>query len=817
MKEKLRKIILSVMLSVLSLSASAQGLAYLNPANNIDGRTSFDVFHYHRPKFKHKFEISFKLRLPEEYTIGYIFRVIDDDGKHIYNLYLSSNKGISFSLNREGDRSLVHLIYDAKYNHWGQWVTVRVTFDRDNRSITLQVNNKTAVARNLVPPDQMRPRLIFGRSDYIIDVPPVVIKDLVVSDGGKVKHEFPLSQSNGNGVYDTHSHKMGHVDNPYWSINDNYHWKSIGTATMERDAGAAYLPSLHSVVYFSKDSIKFVDIATGKTEFKHYASPCPLDINLGMNFVRGNRLYAYEVTHDESMDNACSVASLDLKTLKWQDEENGFLPMQRHHHAGFFAGSDSSRYVIYGGFGRERYWNEFYAYDIQGRRWEKLDKIRGPHPARYFISSGSDGRRFVYLFGGMGNSSGEQSVGRRYYYDLYRLDWQKQEMQKLWELTSPNDAKMVPVRSLIVDGQHFYALSYSEFLSKSWMKLYRISLRDGKSVQVGDSIPIISDRIETNANLYFDRALQRFIVTVVEFKDESRSVLHIYTINAPVIDTAAFRETRSNQIDRYLVNELAIGMIIIVLLEAMVFTYLYIRKRHGVAKKPKEEEAEPIKPNSIYLFGEFSAFDREGRDISYMFTDKQRLLLCLLIQYDSRGGISSHTLGNLLWGDKSDDKIKNSRGVAISRLRKTFEEMDGVGVQFDNGRFRLTHADNFYCDYFDVTHQLAAEDNDLRHVVGLLRRGKFLYLIDDPVMDKFKSETEQLVLPYLKRALRKLMESEDYWQAIAVADSIFEIDPINEDAEEQKVKALRRLHRDDDAADAQRRYRKLRQEMMGEE
>ncbi len=40
----------------------------------------------------------------------------------------------------------------------------------------------------------------------------------------------------------------------------------------------------------------------------------------------------------------------------------------------------------------------------------------------------------VYVFGGMGNESGEQTVGRKYYYDLYKIDLGTKQVSKLWEI-----------------------------------------------------------------------------------------------------------------------------------------------------------------------------------------------------------------------------------------------------------------------------------------------------------------------------------------------------------------------------------------------
>lgn len=814
MKCMLRSLMLTLLFFLPVVQAAGQGLAFYGQPRKIDKRTSFDVFHYHQPVFRGRLIVKFKLRLPEESCIGYVFRIVDSNDGSIYNLYLDSGRGVQFALNREAERQLVSLVYDSRRSHRGRWVDVAVELNSDKGYATLQVDKIKRVGWRLNASRQMRPKLVFGRSDYIIDVPPVVVRDLQVSDGRDVNYMFPLNQSEGNDVYDTRSYKMGYVENPYWSIRDNYYWKRIATVGAASNAGATYLPDRRQILFYSRDSIKFIDVATGVADVRPYASPMPLRVETGRNFMRRGRLYAYEVLGGDG--DQCSVASLDLGTLRWQSESDRFLPMQLHHHTGFFPTADSSRYYIYGGFGSERFWNNFYAYDFATRAWHRADGLRGPHPYRYFVSSGGDGRRYTYIFGGMGNAIGDQTLGRRYYYDLYRLDPKRREIKKLWARPKLGGLNMVPASSLIVKGNHFYALCYSEYFSKTWLKLYRIALKDGTAVQVGDSIPIVSDRIETNSNLFFDQQLQRFIVTVVQYSVGPSPKLNIYTINAPVKDTVGFRSTREHKVDTYMVNLSASIALVVLFVSSLIIVWLYYHRKRKMEQQPGEEPLDPLRPNSVYLFGEFSAFDREGRDVAYLFTDKQRLLFCLLLQFDDRGGISSHTLGNVLWGDKPDDKIKNSRSVAISRLRKTLEDFDGVGVVFENGKFRLDHQEAFYCDYLDVRQRLHDESDDVKALLAKLRRGKFLFMIDSPVMDKFKHETEQLLMPYLKRALRQLAQQEDYWHVVTVSDSIFEIDPLDEEALEQKVKALRRLNREDEAVDAQRHFRKLRRQMMGE-
>ena len=55
---------------------------------------------------------------------------------------------------------------------------------------------------------------------------------------------------------------------------------------------------------------------------------------------------------------------------------------------------------------------------------------------RYFSSAGYlDSNHSVYIFGGMGNESGDQVIGRRYFHDFYKVDLQEMRVQKLWDIS----------------------------------------------------------------------------------------------------------------------------------------------------------------------------------------------------------------------------------------------------------------------------------------------------------------------------------------------------------------------------------------------
>ena len=84
----------------------------------------------------------------------------------------------------------------------------------------------------------------------------------------------------------------------------------------------------------------------------------------------------------------------------------------------------------------------------------------------------------LYIYGGMGNESGEQIVGRQYFYDLHKVDLNNNTVSKLWEIPW-NRENIVPVREMVIqDDSYFYTLCYPEHCSNTYLKLYRFAFKE---------------------------------------------------------------------------------------------------------------------------------------------------------------------------------------------------------------------------------------------------------------------------------------------------------------------------------------------------
>ncbi|WP_200980108.1 DNA-binding transcriptional activator [Echinicola sp. 20G] len=780
------------------------GLKFYGNEEAIDQRTSYDIFGEHEVEFSDHFTIDFSLSLSPVDEIGYILRIKNSVNRRIFNLfYDSQGDRIVFKFNEEGKSNLIVATMDKDQLFKKQWFEMKISFDLKADSISLSIDNETFSAKKQHLDDTYLPKILFGKSDHIIDVPAFAIKNLSVV--GEETYSFPLYENEGNVVHDKDGNPYGKVINPDWLKNYAYFWKHQVSFSSASVAGANYNPQKKEIYYYNQDSIWRYNVQTGQTDLEVFDQKSPVKLILGTNFIDTleNRLYTYEVYYDKPYEGP-TVASLDLDNYQWTEESYEQLPTQLHHH-GSYIDQSNSQYSIFGGFGNMKYSKNFFTFDLEQKAWKVEEGFTGDVISpRYFSSVGyQPENNSVYVLGGMGNESGDQSVGRKYYYDLYRIDMDTKDVTKLWEIPWDKD-NVVPVRGMVIlNDSSLYTLCYPEHFSESYLRLYRFSLMDGSYEILGDSIPIRSDKITTNANLYFDQGLNNLFAVVQEFEDDISSDLKIYSLAFPAItkdELSDFPEKQNSKIPLLVLLLIGAG--------AIGFGFILYRKLNpkvnGEKEEPKEtlEQVETpktghiLRPNAIYLFGNFMVRDSKNKDITYMFSAQLKQVFCLIFHYSiSEDGITSQHLSNLLWPDKPADKVKNSRGVTINNLRKTLSELDGIELVHEKGHYKIVLHEEAYCDYLRCLEIISAHEINTHRdeFAGIVHRGKFLYLSDDPLFDLFKEEAETNLEPVLILEVEKSFASESYHATISLAEALFNIDPLNETALVYQVKAMLRL------------------------
>ena len=513
------------------------------------------------------------------------------------------------------------------------------------------------------------------------------------------------------------------------------------------------------------------------------------------------KLYVYELNNLPLGD--ATVAALDLNNQEWKQTGVAALPVQLHHHDGFWD-ETTGKYLVFGGFGNKRFNNTFLEYDIEGDRWDTLSYSGDRIIPRYFSGMAvNKNREHIYVFGGMGNESGEQSVGRNYLHDLYLLDRKQQSVRRLWQNAS--DHRLVVARDMILtpDEKYIYALCYPEYLSDTYLQLYRLTVDDGTMKALGDSIPMRSEEIMTNANLYYNSLTHEYYCTTTEFDKKGHTVIRTYVLSAPPVSLDEIRSygSRSSLEIRWLWIMAGIGVLL------LAGGVLFVRKKRGkqrnavlesssvlmsppVGREPdksvqgketlaKEDfESSLVRPNAVYLFGPFTVIDRNGRDITHLFSSRLRQVFIYILLHSTHNGVLSASLNEVFWPDKPDDKVKNLKGVTINQIRKNLAELDGVELVHDKGYFRLVFTD-CYCDYFRFRTLKNAEE--VENELGiLLMRGKFLDGMDAGMMDHFKQKVEEFLSSFLPLEIERLYQQHKYDAVIRFCNVLFRVDPVNE-------------------------------------
>jgi two-component SAPR family response regulator len=711
--------------------------------------------------------------------------------------------------NLDGVKELISVPLEKEFIGSRKWIKINLNFNSLSKKITLSVNDKVFSSLENEFNNTIVPEIYFGKHGSVIDVPSMAIKDLVISNKND-KTIFNFNESEGNAVYDSEGHLYGSVDHPNWLITESYHWKLISSKSFNKVTSVTFDEKNNRFIYQNSDTLNFYNHINKKNTFHRFKNTLTVPMRLGTSFLDPieNKLYIYELS--DVLDGKSTIASIDLETPEyWTKNSSLQLFQQRHHHNGFF-NPRSNKYLIFGGYGNQKFTNAFNSYDIKNDKWETITFNGDIISPRFFAGMTQIGNQNLLLFGGQGNETGEQSIGKTYYYDCYKINLKTNNIQKLWDIKQENK-KLVSSRNIVLsnDSKSFYSLSYPEYISSTFLQLHKYSIKDGDYKILGDSIPMISEKIRTNANLYLNKSTNQFFCTTQEFKDDGSNKVNIYSLNGQPISSDDIYAS----IGKRDLKILFIILTLIIMLGILYYLKFLNKVRNlrketfksqvqNILKPKKHTKIVEVKANSTFLFGSFKVIDNNKKDISYLFSPKIRQLFLLLLFNSKKqdiNGLRSETIHSTLWPDSTPQKAKNLKNVIISQLRNILRAVNGLELIYSKGRFYMEFGDEFYCDYFDFSIKMESLSNEsfdfnsLNELTNLISPGKFLLSINDECFDKTKKNFEYEILKIIPNQLKQLYNSKDYTPIISLTEILFNIDTLNETAFYYRIHTLNKM------------------------
>lgn len=809
MDRALIRIYIFFSLLFLFTTSTARGLQFFGNSYRVEERTSYTVFQKNLiPSFENEVSIDFDLQIKEFNTFGYIFRLVDLNSKNVFSLVFTY---------KNDEESILQINLDGKTNYASisffndsirfRWIPVSLKLNVKEKSILFVVGSKNNKVCNVGDLKEIiYPALYFGLDNFIVDVPTFALKNLRI--GNKTKeYFFPLNENMGTDVHDMAGNVYGKVINPMWLINDSFYWKPLFKKNIIGACGSNF-DDLGKMIYlFSNDSLYHFDLHDRKFNSTPYKNDIPLEMRLGTNFYspKEKRIYVYEI--NGILPGNTTMASLDLVEGEWTSVDSLSLPVQLHHHNCFF-NSKYNSLILFGGFGNQKYHNSFISYDFKGHKIDTIKLTGDVIAPRYGAGMASIGDSLLYIYGGTGNSSGEQTLGRVYFNDLYKVNLHTFNIKKCLENTS-HDRRVVCGQMIYSESENaLYALKYKEYKRNTSAQLYQISLDDKTIIPVGDSIPFLSGAIETTLSLYRSHMPEKLYCVIHEYSSSPNSdtvKVSAYELDfPPLMDGELAPYYGSKDLNS---RNIVLFSLCMFLFAFLVIGVYYIRKKRAIKVSCRESvcdvkandnivsekcnvlsldsESQSIKTasrNTLFLFGQFTVYNRRGRDITYMFSNKlKNIFIYILFNSINGNGVQSSSLNALFWPDKDELKVKNLKGVTINHLRKILTEMDGISLIYNKGFFKLSFDSDFFCDYVYAYELINRKDSD-KELFALLQRGELLKGIDDDLFDMIKSSAEDLILTYLISLLSTENKLSDKSDIIIVCQIIFKIDPLNEQA-----------------------------------
>jgi two-component SAPR family response regulator len=780
--------------------ASPQGVLFHANYEPIDQRTSLTLFNEKQEVFEKRLDISFDFSLYDVETFGYLLFVNDIINNTSYSITLSPEKNVvNLKLNITGKNCLLAIPISKELFGIKHWQKLQLEFDGVNNLIILRANGKSHFVKHDLG-NVFKPKVVFGKYNSYIDLPKFAIRNIEVKSKNK-SISFKLDQKEGSTVTDTEGVNYGYTENPIWMVNDSYKWALRCKKTFQSPGVVNYDETKQLFYLLNKDSLFVYDPRSNIISAKPYANNCPAEIRLGTSYIdtQQQKLIAYEVNNLPL--NSVAVSALDLDTWNWEVISRSQLPWQLHHHASFFNKKEST-YTIFGGFGNQHYHNNFVSYDKTVDKWF-IEQFDGDRIQPRFLAgiAALDSTKGI-LFGGIGNITGDATVGKEYFYDCYQIDYSTRQIKKKWEI--PLSTKgLVSVRNMLIseDKTAFYTICYPEYITSTQLKLYKFSLQNGKYDILGDSIAYNSDRIESNANLHYNNLSQEIYCVTQVFEDGGINTISIYSIASPPLSNidAAFTTAK-------VLSKIQFAFLLLFVLLSIGGIVIY-NKRTKRSKRIKPEiddiihETEKVKTNSIYVFGDFTVYDNKGFNISHLFNPKvKHLFLYILFKsFENNKGVDSHEIHSAIWPDKSPENAKNLKGVALNQIRKIITDINGIELIFNNGYFSINIDKQVYFDYFQAIHLINDStiapntESRIRNIAEITARGFFLVSTNNCNLASLKQLISIKIKDILFPVMVQSYKEHRYANTIIVSKILFIFDNCDENIAKYEIKSYLKL------------------------
>lgn len=245
--------------------AQQTGLRFAGTGVPLDNRTGLNLTPEEPITFDSDIKLSFDLKfIPDMQSyFGYVFRAIIDN-QNIDLVYSSgSTESDNFQLIIGSTISEISFPYPID-EMTVDWVPVELELKKSSNQITLKLGDKDYKAQYAWKKDKSSMHLFFGAHRFSrfnsTDLPNMDIRNIILSEKGRIKYSWPLDQQKGTMVREVVRQFNGITDNPHWILNIYSTWEGIAQFSLPGKILYAYDSKNQRILLVQEDSLYSYDL-----------------------------------------------------------------------------------------------------------------------------------------------------------------------------------------------------------------------------------------------------------------------------------------------------------------------------------------------------------------------------------------------------------------------------------------------------------------------------------------------------------------------------------------------------------------------------
>ena len=513
-----------------------------------------------------------------------------------YNFTYSEDNKPFINLNIKGIKNLVKIQIPENFIQYQKWIDVKLKIDYKLNQAELKFLNNTYSISSLFEKNSSLEEIeiLFGKNEFNEDIPAFNLKNLELKIDSSIVY-FPLDEKQGTRVISSNGNFKGKIINPSWLINDFNNWKLIKQVEFESNHTIAYDTENMQFILLGKDKRYNFDIVSRlldkitlkkPSEFHSYTSgkafiePKTKNIlvlqtgepNPSQNKFLNKKLGIESINNTNQSKNTYSIASFSSSTSNWQGLFYKDILKNPLFHFNAYYENSSQNILIFGGYSDFKYLNRFLKYDSYSNSINEILMEGDNISPRFKSGIGSLDDSTLFLYGGEGNLSGDQSIGKIPFNDLYKIDLKNNSINLVWEKEYDSAHNSIS-KNLIFDEtqEFFYCLADSE--EKGAISLKKVSVNDGNRVSLGRSINFDSSIIANEFNLFYEKKNNKLYAYTVEFTDNKleKNIISFYSIEMEPISANSTMNEKVELSQSFINSKwIIVGLIIILFIILIV-------------------------------------------------------------------------------------------------------------------------------------------------------------------------------------------------------------------------------------------------------